>query len=392
MRAYREDLEHYLADADKQLACLGQVQSAASLASRNALARQVHAIVDDFNAQARVFEAKTQAEVPQAQQARQQQLQAFAAQAYAACKPPTEPQNPGSALSADRAESYRLQIVGYQSAVRTYLACLRQANLAARTPGLASDQSAQLDQTGTQLGDAAIQSFNQLVAGFNGQVPRPRQQAPAAETQQGLAVVVVRGSPIFPNGSWSVPAPLPTGECFSITRSGQTYQARLCQSTYVTPLDATTQMARTMGSSGGLLAEMGSNGGITLPGDAGLALATVQERIMAKHGVAGPQREGPTTMGIAVAPNSQAGQQTGPALQTTSYSVSELQVAGRHLSLTIAWRSDHAVGSDDSNTMHFDLFLSPDNQTLSGYCSTGQQQGRECMVHLIASGPENSRH
>lgn len=392
MRAYRDGLEQYLADADKQVACLGQVQTTASLTSRTALIRQVHAIVDNFNAQARVFEARTQAEALQGQQARQQQLQAFAAQVYAACKPPNAPPDPGAALSSDRADSYRQQLIGYQSTVRSYLACLRQANLAARAPGLASDQSAQLDHTGTQLGDAAIQSFNQVVARFNGHAPSPRPQPAAAETQKGLAEVVVQGEAIFPDSKWSVPAPLPTDECFSITRVGQTYRARLCQSSYVAPVDATTQLARTMGSGGGLLAEMGSNGGINLPGDAGLERATVQERIMAIHGVAGDPRGGPPIMGIAVAPKSDASQQVGLAQQTISYSINKLQIAGRHLSLTIAWRSDRATGSDDSNMMHFDLVLSPDNQTLNGYCSMGQQQGRQCMVHLMGSGPENSRH
>ena len=92
-------------------------------------------------------------------------------------------------------------------------------------------------------------------------------------------------------------------------------------------------------------------------------------------------------VGIAVAP--QAGVQiqsasSSRALQTTSYSISELQVAGRHVSLTISGRSDNPAGGVDFSAMHFDLVLSPDNQTLHGYCLTqapgGGQERRQCTL------------
>jgi hypothetical protein len=90
----------------------------------------------------------------------------------------------------------------------------------------------------------------------------------------------------------------------------------------------------------------------------------------------------------------QAEETPGPRTQTASYSVTDLKVTGRHVSLTISER-DKTVGIDSVNlsAVHFDLVLSPDNQTLHGYCWTGQRRS-ECTLprHSSAPGPENSHH
>lgn len=410
LRAYRESLIQYLAAAGNQLRCLSQVREAGAVPLRETLTRQLHSIVDSFNAETRVVEAKAQAQADaqalQAQQARRRQAQALAAQIYAACTTPSVSQPPG-ALNAKDALAFRRQLLNDQSAVRSYVACLQKADLAAAAPdrGLVSDQRAQLSQTALQLGNAAILAFNQVAGRFNAQVPQLRQQALAAQRQQALAKAslsatavfannpqeqqnlaeaLVRAARIFPNSTWDVPAPLPPDQCFRVTQSGQIYQAQVCHSTYVTSLDASTQMAGTMGAKGGLLAEIGGNGGITLPGDAGLALATVQERIAAQHGVAGDPGDGrsPPILGIAVAPESQAGQQTGSSTETVLYSISDLHVAGRHVSLTI-----NRTSPGGWTPVHLDLILSPGGQTLHGDCWTGQQRS-ECTLtrHASASG------
>jgi len=131
------------------------------------------------------------------------------------------------------------------------------------------------------------------------------------------------------------------------------------------------------------------------------AEALQQEAIAAEHGFpvdgnpkCATQFCPPPILGIAVTTQAGfAGQvSTGPTQQTLSYGISELQVTGRRVSMTISRRSDQdAAGSDDSDTVHFDLVLSPDHQTLHGYCWSGQQR-RECTLtrHVSASGPENS--
>lgn len=399
MRAYRERLNQYLAAAGNQLACLSQVREANTLASRDSLTGQLKSMVDDFNTQAHAFEAKAQARALQAQQARQRQAQALAAQTYATCKLPSTPPAPGSALTADAAPSYRRQLAGYQSAVRSYVDCLRQANLAAAAPerGLASDQRAQLAQTAVQLGNAAIQSFNQVVTGFNAQVPHLRQQALAAEVQQNLAEAVVRGTAIFPSSTWSVPAPLPADECFRILRIGQTYRAQLCNPAYVTTASGLAQLLKStpqVSDSSAVRAQKirTNEAADAIASEPGMEKATQQEGIAALHGVFPGQCKQacgqPPILGIAIAPKVGVQIQTengASRLQTTtSYSVSELQVAGRHLSMTISGKSDNAAGGVDSSTVHFDLVLSPDNRTLSGYCWTGQER-QACTLAQSAS-------
>jgi periplasmic protein TonB len=406
LSVYREHLKGYLAASGRQLDCLARAPGATSQADRSSLVRQLHAMVDAFNTQARVFEAKAQAtalaQARQAQQAHQQQLQAAAAQVYSGCTSPAAPRAP-AVLSADTAQSYRRDLVGYQDAVRAYIACIRKAQRVAIAPerALASDQRAQLDQTGAQLGDTAIQSFNQLVAGFNGKVPHLRQQALAAEEQQRhLAEALVRATAIFPDSSWSVPAPLPADECVRITRSGQTYQAQLCNPTYTTTVSDLSQelknnVSRPIVNNQQVFPQVA----VEVKADAlsGLpAEAFQQEAIAAEHGFpSGGKNTSTPILGIAVTTQAGfAGQvSTGPTQQTLSYSVSELQVSGRRLSMTISSKSDQDGGKDDVSSVHFDLVLSPDNQTLRGYCWTGQKRS-ECTLtrHASASGPRDSRH
>ncbi|HEX4051831.1 MAG TPA: TonB family protein [Steroidobacteraceae bacterium] len=400
MRAYRESLNQYLAAAGNQLACLSQVREVSTLTLRDTLTRQLHSRVDEFNTEARAFEAKAQAQERQAQQTRQRQGQAFAAQVYAPCTPPPVARPPGT-ISAGGAQAFRRQLVAYQSAVRSYVACLQKADVAAAAPdrGLGSDQREQLAQTAVQLGDAAIQSFNQVAGGFNAQVPHLQQQALAAQAQQNLAEALVRATAIFPDSSWSVPAPLPADECVRIARSGQTYLAQLCNPTYATTVsDLSQQLKNNVNQpnhGGGDLNQMAR---VSMKADAvsGLpAEAFQQEAIAAQHGFAQSNNTNTPTIGIAVTTQAGfAGQvSTGPAQQTISYSVSELQVNGRRVSMTISRRSDQHGGTDDGSAVHFDLVLSPDNQTLRGYCWTGQQRSACTLArHASVSGPRISRH
>jgi TonB family protein len=402
MRAYREQLNQYLAAAGTQLACLSQVRETDTVAMRDTLTQQLKSMVDDFNAQAHTFETKAQAQALQAQQARQQQAQALAGQVYATCTPPRVSQAPGT-LSTKDAASFRRQLIGDQAAVRAYVDCLRQAELAAAAPdrGLAGDQRAQLAQTALQLGDAAIQSFNQLVGKFNAQVPHLR-QALVAE-QQNLAEAVVRGAAIFPSSVWDLPVPLPTGECVYITQSGQSYHAQLCDPTYVTTISDLSQIIRnSYNSANPTPGTVITKALADTAADNALPQATQQEAIAAQHGFpadgadcGGPHICPPPILGIAVTTEAGFGgqvQPTGPQQQTISYSVSELQVAGRRISMTISRSSDHDAGSEGMSAVHFDLVLSPDNQTLRGYCWTGEQRQQCTLVrHLSAPSPENPR-
>ncbi len=397
MRTYRERLNQYLAANGNQLACLSQVRETSTLALRGTLTRQMQSMVDGFNAQVHVFQASAQARALQAQQARQRLAQALATQVYAKCTPPPPARAPGT-LTAQGAPAFRRQVVAYQAAVRSYVACLRQADLAATASdrGLAGDQRAQLDHTALQLGDAAILSFNQLAGRFNAQVPHLRQQALAAQAQETLTEAIVQGTAIFPDSTWSAAAPLPTGECFSITRVGQTYHAQLCSPTYVTTASGVAQLLKSAPLSSDSAAVRDQKIEANLAADSiasepGMVKATQQEAIFARHGFPYSKCRlppcGQPIVGIAVAP--QAGVQiqsasSSRALQTTFYSISELQVAGRHLSLTISGRSDNPAGGVDLSAMHFDLVLSPDNQTLHGYCLTqapgGGQERRQCTL------------
>jgi len=400
MRAYRERLNQYLAAGGSELACLSQVRETSTLALRDTLTRQLHSLVDGFNAAARVFEATAQARALQAQQARQRQTQALAARVYTACTAPPVSRLPG-ALTAAGAQAFRRQLIGYQSAVRRYVACLRQADLAAAAPerGLAGDQRAQLAQTALQLGDAAILSFNQLAGRFNAQVPHLRQQALAALTQQNLAEALVRGAAIFPSSIWDLPVPLPTGECVDITQSGQSYRAQLCNPTYLTSISDLSQQLKSSVNQPYLSpGQAMTKAAVDMDADIASGLpaeALQQEAIAAEHGFpadANPkcatQYCPPPVLGIAVTTQAGfAGQvTTGPRQQAISYSVSELQVAGRHISMTISRRSDADTGGDALSAIHLDLVLSPDNQTLYGYCWTGQQR-RECTLSRHTSAP-----
>ncbi|HTT06824.1 MAG TPA: TonB family protein [Steroidobacteraceae bacterium] len=402
MRAYRERLNQYLAAGGNQLTCLSQVRETSTLALRDTLTRQLQSMVDDFNAEARVFEAKAQAQALQAQQARQRLTQALAARIYAACTAPSILQPP-KPLTAETAQSFRRRLLGYQSAVRSYVACLRQAELTAVAPerGLASDQRAQLAQTAVQLGDAAIVAFNELAGRFNAQMPHLRQQALADQEQRNLAEAVVRGAAIFPSSTWDLPSPMPRDECISITQAGQTYRAQLCTPMYVTNVSDLSQQLRNNVNKPNLTgAEEGTKAVVERAAEAASGLpaeALQQEAIAAQHGFfpsdnsrCATQFCPPPIVGIAVTTQAGfAGQaSTGPTQQSISYSVSELQVAGRRVSLTISRRSDQDAATDDSSAVHLDLVLSPDSQTLRGYCWMGQQR-RGCLLrrHASVSGP-----
>jgi TonB family protein len=402
MRAYRDSLNQYLAAGGNQLACLSQVQDASAPALRDTLARQLHSMVDGFNTQARQFEAEAQARALQAQQARERQAQALSAQVYGACSAPPALKAPGT-LSAQAGEAFRRQLIGYESAVRSYVACLQQADLAATAParGLASDQRAQLHQSAAQLGNAAIAPFNQLVGRFNAQVPQIRK---AIATQEQLAEAQVRGTAIFPSSSWDLPVPLPPDECVSISEIGQGYRAQLCNPSYVTTVSDLSQQLKNNVNKPYLGAgEEATKAMVDVLAEAasGLPAGALQvEAIAAIHGFPNngdPRCKAeycpPPILGIAVTTQAGfAGQpSTGPSQQTISYSISELQVAGRHISMTISRKSDQDTASDKSSVVHFELVLSPDNQTLHGYCWTDQQRS-ECTLtrHLSASSPANS--
>jgi hypothetical protein len=405
MRAYRDSLNQYLTAGSKQLNCLSQVQDITAPVLRDTLVRQLHSLVDGFNAQARVFEAKAQAQAlqaQQAQQARERQAQVLASQVYSACTPPPVLKAPAD-LSAQAGPAFRGQLISYESAVRSYVTCLQQADLAATNParGLASDQRAQLHQSAAQLGNAAIASFNQLVGKFNAQVPQLR-KAIAAEEQ--LAEAVVHGNAIFPSSSWNLPVPLPPDECISITQIGQSYRAQLCKPTYVTQVSDLSQIVRNSYQGAKSAGDVVTKALANAAADATPPEATQQEAIAAQHGfpVDGQCNSpsaaicAPPILGIAV--TTQAGfasvvQPSGPQSQTISYVISELQVAGRHIAMTISRRSDADSAKEGVNTVQFDLVLSADNQTLRGYCSTAQRRW-ECILprHLASSSPSNSRH
>jgi TonB family protein len=395
MRTYRDTLNQYLAAGGNQLACLSQVQDVSAPALRDTLARQLHSMVDEFNAQAHQFEAKAQAQALQAQQARERQAQALAAQVYGACTAPPALKAPAT-LSAQAGEAFRRQLIDYESAVHSYVACLQQADLAATGParGLASDQRAQLHQSAAQLGNTAIASFNQLAGRFNAQVPQIRK---AIATQEQLAEAQVRGTAIFPSSTWDLPVPLPPDECVYIIEIGQSYRAQLCKSDYFRAISNLSQVVQnsyqgvdSQQEPGPLLAEKAV---ASAAADAMPAEATQQEAIAAQHGF--PADGGCTLycaapiLGIAV--TTQAGfagqvQPSGPQSERISYSVSELRVTGRHIAMTISSRSDNDSRNQGVNPVQFDLVLSPDNQTLHGYCST-EQRHWECVLprHLAAN-------
>ncbi|HWG76651.1 MAG TPA: energy transducer TonB [Steroidobacteraceae bacterium] len=402
MRAYQDNLNRYLAAAGKQLTCLSQVQDLRAPVLRDKLARQLHSMVDGFNTQARVFEA-TQAQALQAQQARQRQAQALVAKIYAACTAPRVLEPPGS-LSAQNGASYRRQLLGYQAAVSGYVACLQHADQAAADParGLASDQRAQLHQSATQLGNAAIASFNAVVGRFNAQVPQIRK---AIADQANLAEAVVRGTPIFPTSSWNLPVPLPSDECVYITQIGQGYQAHLCNPSYSTTVSSLSQELKNNVNKQYLDANgLYQKHVVDNAADNALPAADTQvEAIAAQHGFPNDgttcsQICAPPVLGIAL--TTQAGfgakaDSAGSSSQTISYSVSELRVAGRRVSMTISQMSSQDTGNDKykPGAVHLDLALSADNQTLHGYCWTDQQRSACTLTrHTGGSVSKNSTH
>jgi len=359
IRSYRERLEKYLAASSAALKCGGS--GAESQSARDAQIRQLRTLIANFNAQVRAFEARAQAQALQAQQLRQRQLQALATQTYASCTPPSAVSAPASPPGAAAAIAYGRQLTAYQAALRTYIACVLGRHLAATAAerNLPAGLAAELDVTAATLTNGAILRFNQLVVPYNAQVEALRDKASGAGAQD-LAETLVRAPAIFPDSSWSVPAPLPADECLRIIRTGQGYRAELCKGTYVTRAGVST----------------GSLGGSSdAPGDATIANVTQIEAIAAEHGVAGDPRGGPPILGTAIAPLSQANQQTFSRTQVAFYTVKNLQVKGRRVSVTVAETSLGASGqSQGSSSVQFQLALSADGHELRGLCSTVQRR------------------
>ena len=405
MRAYRDTLNQYLIAGGSQLTCLSQVQDPSAHALQDTLTRQLHTLVDGFNAQTRVFQAKLQAQALQAQQAAlresQERVRAIAAQVYGTCTAPPALRDPGP-LSAQDGASFRHKLIDYQSAVHRYVDCLQQAERAATDPsrGLSNDQRAQLDLSAAQRGNAAIAAFNQLVGLFNAQVPHIR-KAIAAQNQ--LAEAVVRGTAIFPSSTWNnLPLPLPPDECISINQVGQSYRAQLCNPTYTVTVSGLSQQLSNSVERENPTAEQEAKKAYVklLAQTSGLpAWATKQEAIAAQHGLPadlachGPSRCAPPVLGLTITTQAGPGLEPSARVQTVTYSISELQVAGRRISMTITGRSSQDTTRDESNAVHFDLVLSPDNRILRGNCWTGQQRSICSLArHMDASGADNSHH
>lgn len=359
IRSYRERLQHYLATASASLKC---GPASASPGARDAQIRQLRALIANFNAQVQAFEAKAQAQALQAQQARQHQLQALATQTYAPCTPPTPVSAPASPLNAVAAESYGRQLTAYQTALKTYVACVLGRHLAATGVDrkLPADLTAVLDQAAAKLTNGAILQFNEFVVPYNAQVEALRDEAARAGAQ-ALARTLVPAQAIFPDSSWSVPAPLPTDECLRIIRTGQSYRAELCKGTYVTRANVST------GAPG--------EGSTSAPGDATIATVTQFDSIAAEHRAGGSSIGPPPILGTTIAPLSPADQQTFSRTQVAFYTVKSLEVKGRRVSVTVSESSTGASGkSQGANSVHFQLALSADGNELRGLCSTTQRR------------------
>jgi protein TonB len=322
LQAYRARLNEYVAAARSEFDCLGGGSEA------TALAAQLQGHVDRFNAQAQAFEAKAAAQALQAQQARQAaaarlaQAQATAVRGYAACTPPSAPHRPSAATQA-----YRKELLGYEATVHVYVACIHQVQLAAGS-ALTGAQRTVLARRAVQLANAAMLPFNQSVAVYNAQLEALQARERALERQRSnfrsatqFSLAEVTAAQAFVN-TWDTAAPLPAGDCIRITRSGRSYQAQLCKSRYAKPvLVSNDHMPR------------GAVVGIGKP---------------------------PTPMDDP---------------QTTAYLVSDLQVIGTHLILTIDRKSNVAsMGEDDWSSIHFDFTVSSDGRRLVGQCWTAQKR------------------
>jgi hypothetical protein len=360
IRSYRERLQQYLAASSAALKC--RDAGGALPGARDAQIRQLRTLIANFNAQVQAFEARAKAQALQAAQVRQRQLQALATQTYASCTPPSALSAPATSLSAAAAESYGRRLTAYQNTLRTYIACVLGRHLAAAAAArkLPADAAAALDQTAAKLSNGAILQFNELVVPYNSQVEALRDKARGAGAQD-LAETLVRAAAIFPDSSWSVPAPLPTDECLRILRTGRSYRAELCRDSYLTRANASTDIA--------------GAGSTDAPGDATIAKVTQFEAIAAEHGVAGDTRGAPPILGTETAPLSQAGQQSANRTQVDFYTIKNLQVRGRRVSVTVAESSVGAAGSSQgSSSVQFNLALSADGRQLRGLCSTTRRR------------------
>jgi periplasmic protein TonB len=348
MHTYQDHLQQYAAATRSYLGCLA---AGHATPQADSAITQLNALVARFNTQAQEFKKAAQLRVQQAQQQAEQaaaarfaQARSMTEKAYTACTAslPSARPPPATRLTAAALPAYRKRLLAYEAAVHAYLACIDQARHAVAAQigsGLTPEQRIELEVDATNTGHAAMDPLNQLIVAFNTQLHKLQEQSISA--QQQLAAVFARDSALFPNSTWSVPAPLPTDECIRIARVGQGYVAQLCKSSYT--------------------AQVASSPAANAPGTA-----------RASRGGDIFVTQAPLGLGNETAADS---------YQTTSYSVSELQVAGTHISMTISRRSvETALASDPgSDAIHFELTLSPDRQTLSGQCSTGPQH-RNCQL------------
>ena len=361
MHTYQDHLQQYAAATRSYLGCLVAAHAAPQAF---AAITQINAVVARFNTQAQEFKKaeelrakKLQYETAEAAAARFAKARGMMAKADAACAAslPSRRPPPATRLTAGALPAYRKQLVTYEAAVQAYLGCVEQApHAVALQVGLTADQRIELEADATNTGRAAIAPLNRLIVAFDTQLHKLQRES--ISTQEQLAAVFARASALFPNSTWSVPAPLPTDECIRIARMGQGYVAQLCKSTYVT------------------------NSAMVAIGVKGeMAEAAQQETIAAMHGVAGAG-PGRPILGIGAAPSDGAAREATNYPQITSYTVDELQVAGAQITFTIHVMSGGTSGGDDpGRVIHFDLVLSPDKQNLRGRCSTGPQH-RNCQL------------
>lgn len=353
MRAYRDHLNQYQAATRSYLDCLTLASSSGSPPEGSAAIARFDVLARAFNAQAQVFTSAAAARALQAQQqaaqahaARLAQVRAAVARAYGACTapPPPDQSRPLGALSSDALPAYRKRLVAYGSAVRAYVACIDQARravLAQSGDGLTGAERIGFEVDAARIGNAAVKPLNQLVAAFNAKLQGLQKQAVTAREQM-LAQALVRRTVVFPDSTWGLPSPLPADECIRITRSGQSYVAQLCRSSYA------------MSNPGAASA------------DAAMANATQAETIAASHGVAG-DGPGQAILGIAAAPSAASAQASANQPKLISYAINQLQIVGGRVSLTISWRSS---GSKEESAIHFELALSADARNLRGRCSS----------------------
>lgn len=221
-----------------------------------------------------------------------------------------------------------------------------------------------------QLVNAAVLPFDQAVAVYNAQLQTLQARERALDVLAGrlldrqhsiemelpgLASAnelerEAAAAKAFVN-TWDTPAPLPAGNCIRIIRSGRTYRAELCKSSYTTKVGHGPVV---------LSKEHDDN-----PGEAHL-LANGDS-----VGFEAPK------FGLEASPDARVtkASSSNPETQTTSYIISDVQVIGTHLILTIDRKSNVAsVNKDDDwSSVYYDMTLSADGRRLVGQCRTAQK-------------------